>query len=130
MAPLPTTPLPPPPPHTFVGREIPPLWSAYMAENKYPTAAMCLAIIIVTLLVVALLLCTGRRWQECNGSGAIRQRICQHCRDVASARAARLRSCQADSVELSTQGAAKKDFEGPAPWHGSNVLNTSWGWMI
>ncbi|KAM3513290.1 hypothetical protein MY11210_003066 [Beauveria gryllotalpidicola] len=125
MAPLPTT----PPPHMFVGREIPPLWSAYMAENKNPTAAMCLAIIIVTLLVVALLLCTGRHWQECNGRGAFRRRICQHCRDVASARAARLRLCQADSVELSTRATAEKDFEGPTLWHGSNMLNTSWGWM-
>ncbi|KAM0742482.1 hypothetical protein ACQRIT_002659 [Beauveria bassiana] len=115
--------------HTFVAREIPPLWSAYMAENKHPTAAMCFAIITVTLLVVALLLGTGRRWQECNGSGAFRRRICQRCRDVANARAARSRLCQADSVELSTRGAAEKDFEGPTSWHGTNVLNTSWAWM-
>lgn len=139
MAPTPTTlrlhtrdlQTPLPPPQT---------WSAALfAESERPTATMCFAFSIVTLLVLGLLLYTGRRWDECNARDSFRRRICVRCRDEASsARAAaarRLRHCHAivdENMELMARGVGKdmKEMEVvPVSWHGSNLLNTPWGWM-
>lgn len=100
-----------------------------MAQNEQPTAAMCLAFSIVTLLVLALLLYTGRRWEACNSSNSFRRRICPHCRDKASAQVARLRTFPTENTEPNTKIMAEKETGAPASWHGSNMLNTSWGWM-
>ena len=100
-----------------------------MADNEQPTTAMCLTFSIVTLLVLALLLYTGRRWEACNSSNSFRRRICPHCRDKASAQAARLRTCPTENMELNVKIMTDKGSEAPASWHGTNMLNTSWGWM-
>ncbi|OAR01896.1 hypothetical protein LLEC1_02816 [Akanthomyces lecanii] len=131
MAPVPSTATPSS--HIHVARHAPQTqtrtWSTFVAENEQPTAAMCLALSIVTLLVVALLLYTGRRWEACNSSSSFRRRICPQCRDKASTQAARLRTCPAENMELSPTIMTEKDSVTPASWHGSNMLNTSWGWM-
>ncbi|KAJ6782332.1 hypothetical protein PWT90_05816 [Aphanocladium album] len=127
MAPFPTTPL-----HTHVARQPDlPTWKEFMAERERPDPAMCAALFIVTLLVVSLLLYTGRRWEECNSSDTFRRRICVRCRDDARVQAARFRHCFAESTELTPRAATKetKEMDGSVTWHGSNMLNTSWGWM-
>ncbi|KAJ3484693.1 hypothetical protein NLG97_g6992 [Lecanicillium saksenae] len=128
MAPVPALPLL----HTHVARQ-PDLqtWKEFIAENEQPTAAMCTTFLVVTLLVLGLLLYTGRRWEECNSSDSFRRRICVRCRDNASAQAARLRHCYDESMELIPRVPTKetKEVERPVTWHGSNMLNTSWGWM-
>lgn len=120
---------------TLVARQIPDqhqeqhTWAAFVAENEQPTAAMCLTFTIVTLLVLGLLLYTGRRWEECNGRNSFRRRICPHCRENASARAAKLRRHSSGNLELDMVPPSKEADGASASWHGSNMLNTSWGWM-
>ncbi|EGX91167.1 hypothetical protein CCM_05325 [Cordyceps militaris CM01] len=107
MAPLPTTPAP----RTLIVRRGTSPWTALMTEHEQPMSARCLVFVLVILLVLALLVHTGRSWDECNDGGSPRRRICQRCRDSARAQAAELGDCQAGDVDLSTR-TMRMDLEG------------------